>query len=278
MPALAYTEAPILAEKVAAGALPSLDQRLPASPRQLTYDDGKEIGRYGGTLNMLMGRPKDTRMMVVYGYTRLVGYDPEWRLVPDVLESVDVDDERVFTLHLRKGHRWSDGQPFTTEDFRYYWEDVLNNEELSHGFPRYLQVDGKPPVFDIIDETTVRYSLGQAQSVLPPEPGRGAAGIHLHARALHEAVPCRPYRRRDAPLADRGRGPTRLDRAPFPDGPPVPKRQSRPPFVAALGAEDGAAVHPLRVRAQSRISTASIRRVGNSRISTRWRCPSSTPS
>ena len=33
-------------------------------------------------------------------------------IVPDILESIDVKDDRVFTMKLRKGHRWSDGQPF----------------------------------------------------------------------------------------------------------------------------------------------------------------------
>ena len=79
---------------------------------------------------MLVGRAKDTRLMVVYGYARLVGYDRQLDLEPDILESVDVEDGRIFTLHLRKGHRWSDGEPFTSEDFRYWWEDVANNEAL----------------------------------------------------------------------------------------------------------------------------------------------------
>jgi len=167
--AAAYTEAPMLAKEVAAGDLPPVDQRLPDPPREITFDrPGMTVGRYGGTLKMLMGRPKDTRMMVVYGYARLVGYDTEWNLVPDILESIDVEEERVFTLHLRKGHKWSDGQPFTAEDFRYTWEDILNHDELSHGLPRYLKVDGKPPVFEVIDETTVRYTWEKANPFFLP--------------------------------------------------------------------------------------------------------------
>lgn len=188
VPALAYTEAPMLAEKVAAGTLPPVNQRLPETPRELTYSgSGKEVGRYGGTLKMLMGRPKDTRMLVVYGYTRLLGYDPEWNLIPDVLESVDVEDERVFTFHLRKGHKWSDGHPFTAEDFRYYWEDVLNNEDLSHGFPRYLQVDGKPPVFEVIDETTIRYSWDKPNPFfLPTLAGARPEYIYMPAHYMKQ--------------------------------------------------------------------------------------------
>ncbi|MBL8894632.1 MAG: ABC transporter substrate-binding protein, partial [Rhizobiales bacterium] len=56
-------------------------------------------------------------------------------------------------------HKWSDGHPLTTEDFRYAWEDVILNEKLSPGgVSPTLIVNGKPPVFEIIDQYTVRYS------------------------------------------------------------------------------------------------------------------------
>ncbi len=152
-------EPPYLADRIAAGALPPLAERLPDTPSVVTFDGFKEIGRYGGQLNTLMSKPRDTRLMVVYGYARLVTYDPNWELTPDLLESIDVERGRVFTLHLRPDHNWSDGHPFTTEDFRFYWEDVANNEELSPaGPPRYLLVDGSPPMVEVIDETTIRYS------------------------------------------------------------------------------------------------------------------------
>ena len=91
-------------------------------------DGGRTAGKYGGDLNILMARSKDVRQMVVYGYARLVKYNRNFELVPDILESVDVEEGRIFTLRLRKGHRWSDGAPFTTEDFRYWWENVANDE------------------------------------------------------------------------------------------------------------------------------------------------------
>jgi peptide/nickel transport system substrate-binding protein len=97
--------------------------------------------------------------MTVYGYTRLVGYDKTFRILPDLLESLEVEEGRIFTFKLRRGHKWSDGHPFTSEDFRYYWEDVANNRQLSpSGISRELIVEGKPPTFEVIDEVTVRYS------------------------------------------------------------------------------------------------------------------------
>jgi peptide/nickel transport system substrate-binding protein len=154
-----YSESPELAKEVAAGKLPPLGERLPEQPYVERMDDGRAPGEYGGTLNILMARDRDVRQMVVYGYARLVKYNRDFEIVPDILQSVDVEDGRIFTLHLRKGHRWSDGAPFTTEDFRYWWEDVANNPELSPaGPPVILRVNGEPPKVEIIDETTIRYS------------------------------------------------------------------------------------------------------------------------
>lgn len=163
----AYKEAPSLQDDVRNGRLPPVEERLPKSPRVVDLSAyGRDPGAYGGTLNTLMGRAKDTRMIVVYGYARLVGYTPDWTLVPDILADVEVEDDKVFTLHLREGHKWSDGQPFTSEDFRYLWEDVLNNEEMSPGgLPAFLMVEGKSPRFEVIDETTVRYTWDE------PNPG-----------------------------------------------------------------------------------------------------------
>lgn len=153
-------ETEMFRKDVAAGKMPPVQKRLPVSP--LVYPmDGVELkpGKTGGDLNMLIGRARDVRLLVVYGYARLVGYDRKLGLVPDILESFQSQDDKVFTLKLRKGHRWSDGQPFTTEDFRYFWEDVANNVELSPTGPQSdLLVDGEKPKVEIIDATTVRYS------------------------------------------------------------------------------------------------------------------------
>ncbi|MFD0914973.1 ABC transporter substrate-binding protein [Pseudahrensia aquimaris] len=132
----------------------------PAEPRVLNYEElGKEIGKRGGTLRMLMAKGKDISQMTIYGNARLVIYDQNFQLQPDILKSIDVEGNRVFTFALREGHKWSDGQPFTSEDFRYWWEDVANNPTITKGGPpQALLVGGKPPKFEVIDERTVRYS------------------------------------------------------------------------------------------------------------------------
>jgi peptide/nickel transport system substrate-binding protein len=155
-----YIEPLTFLPEVAAGKLPPVAKRLPQKPMVVPVGEaGTALGRHGGTLQTLAGRSRDTRLFTIYGYARLVGYDRHFNLVPDLLQSVEVVEGRVYTLHLRKGHRWSDGHPFTTEDFRYFWEDVANNRELSpSGPPRDLLVGGEPPVFEVLSETAVRYA------------------------------------------------------------------------------------------------------------------------
>ena len=155
-----FIETPMLRDDVAAKKLPPVKQRLPEVPLVVTMD-GKtgELGQHGGTLNMLIGRARDVRMLVVYGYARLVGYDRNLQVVPDILESIEVKDDKVFTMKLRKGHKWSDGQPFTTDDFRYFWDDVANDRDLSpSGPPSELLIDGAGPRIEYLDKWTVRYT------------------------------------------------------------------------------------------------------------------------
>jgi peptide/nickel transport system substrate-binding protein len=150
-------EPPLLAERVAAGELDAMQDRLPLEPFVSTH--GHENARHGGTMRLLFGKSKDIRQMVIYGYSRLVGYDQDLNFKADILKEFTVEEGRIFTFHLREGHRWSDGQPLTTEAFRYYWEDIANNEELSpFGPTAALLVNDKPPRVDIIDELTVRYT------------------------------------------------------------------------------------------------------------------------
>jgi peptide/nickel transport system substrate-binding protein len=185
-----YVDSPALAEAVASGKLPPLAQRLPAAPLVFA-PPGFEPGRHGGELRVLMGRAQDTRMMVVYGYARLVGYDEKFELRPDLLEAIDVDRDRVFTMTLREGHRWSDGQPFTTEDFRYWWEDVVNNKALFPvGPPLELTVDGELPTIEILDARRVRFSWSQPNPFFLPRLA-GPAPLYVfrpahYLRQFHE--------------------------------------------------------------------------------------------
>jgi peptide/nickel transport system substrate-binding protein len=103
--------------------------------------------------------------------------------VSDILKSFEVAGRKVFTFTLRKGHKWSDGTPFTTEDFRYYFEDVVNNKDLSpFGPPTALLVDGEAPRFEILDEHRVRYSWSKPNPAFLPAIA-GARPLFLYRPA-----------------------------------------------------------------------------------------------
>ncbi|BCH21422.1 ABC transporter substrate-binding protein [Mesorhizobium sp. L-8-3] len=178
-----------IADAVKSGALPPLAERLPEKPRVVDMAAlGKTEGQYGGTMRLIMADAKDIRMMTIYGYSRLVVFDKDLNLAPDILESFDVEEGRIFTLHLRRGHKWSDGAPFTAEDFRYFWEDVALNEELSRGGPdQQMLVDGKPPVFEVIDDLTVRYTWDKPNPLfLPSLAGASPNYIQLPAHYMKQ--------------------------------------------------------------------------------------------
>lgn len=161
LPAAAQTPEPRETQfwqtEVSAGDLPPVTQRLPDTPLVVDLEaKGRKTGIQGGTLRTLVSRSKDIRQMVVYGYGRLVGYAPDYTLYPDILRDVTNENDQRFTLHLRPGHRWSDGAPFTSADFEYWWVHVANNAEITPtGPPEWMLANGKPGRVSFPDAQTV---------------------------------------------------------------------------------------------------------------------------
>jgi peptide/nickel transport system substrate-binding protein len=178
-------ETPYFADQVTSGKLPPVVERIPQEPALAELET---LGKPGGDMRMLMASPKDSRLMVVYGYARLVAYTPALAIVPDMLRAVDVEEGRIFTLHLRPGHKWSDGQPFTAEDFRYWFEEVAENPKLSpSGLPVQLTAGGEPPKFEVLDPTTVRYTWSTPNPLfLPMLAGADPIFIYTPAHYLKQ--------------------------------------------------------------------------------------------
>lgn len=187
----AFQETSSLQPRVDAQQLPPVGQRLPAVPLVSISGPDLSVGRHGGDIRMLITRDKDVRLLVVYGYARLVAYDESLEIVPDILEWLEVEDGRIFTLKLREGHRWSDGHPFTAEDFRYFWEDVATNEELFPVGPEVpLRLEEELPKFEVIDERTVRYTWSRPNPFfIPALAGPRPLEIYVPAHYLKQFHP-----------------------------------------------------------------------------------------
>lgn len=182
-------ETPNLSLDVVAGKLPTIHDRLPVNPLVTAIDDPEwKPGKHGGEMRMLIGRTQDVRLVSVYGYSRLVGLDKNLELTPDILESVDVEAGRRFTLKLRANHRWSDGAPFTAEDFRYWWEDVANEKALTPaGPPKALLVDNEKPVVTFPDSRTIVYEWSSPNAAfLPALAGPAPVFIYRPAHYLRQ--------------------------------------------------------------------------------------------
>ena len=154
-----YSESPMLAERVAAGELPPVEERLPSNPRVVSFD-WSEIGTYGGDFrDPFVGDAFWSSQMVFWTFWKgLVNWNESYSdWVPNIAESVDVsEDARVYTFHIRPGIRWSDGVPFTSDDVLFVINDILGNEELNGGsFPSgWLKPGEAAPVAEKIDDHT----------------------------------------------------------------------------------------------------------------------------
>lgn len=163
MPAT-FSEAPPLAERVRAGQLPPVAQRLPREPRVLVPLEG--IGRYGGVWRTAARGRAETWTLRTVGYDHLVHWAPDWSgVVPNVVLRWEVNaDATQYVLHLRDGMRWSDGAPFTADDLMFAYEHVFSRRDLG-GMPAVLQTQKGPGVLERLDATRVRVTFPQPNAM-----------------------------------------------------------------------------------------------------------------
>ncbi|NLV92421.1 MAG: ABC transporter substrate-binding protein [Firmicutes bacterium] len=156
--AAAYNESPMLAEQVQKGLLPPVEERLPVEPLVIRPFD--EVGVYGGTLRTATTEPNtwssDGHSHIRIPY--LFWLDPETEeIIPYLAKGYEFsEDNRVLTITLREGTKWSDGHPFTADDIMFWWEDVIGNDELTPVKPAMWSPGGELAVFEKIDDYTIR--------------------------------------------------------------------------------------------------------------------------
>lgn len=161
-------EAPMLAEKVAAGELPPLEERLPENP--VVVDEIDQIGKYGGIWDMAVTGQADANGAISYSQEPWVTYDvtcSEWS--PNLAQSVEIsEDGTEFTFTIRKGQKWSDGEPFTTDDVMFWYNDIAMNEEVSPSPPGIIMAGDEPATFEKIDDLTFKITFVQPNGLFLP--------------------------------------------------------------------------------------------------------------
>lgn len=165
-------EPPLLQPRVDSGELPPLDERLPETPA--VVGDRDAIGVYGGEVRMIHFDPVWAVSAYDWNSERLLHYsDQDLRtIVPNIFESWEVSpDGTTFTITMRKGMKWSDGEPLTTEDVRFFIEDVWFNTDLYASPMWQLRFDGgantSPATLEVIDDFTFKLTYAAPFGALP---------------------------------------------------------------------------------------------------------------
>lgn len=150
-------QAPMLQKKVENGELPPLNERIPENPLVIPVVD--RIGEYGGTLYGVGvgGRGiRDTRQMI--GMEQLLHFGKKG-VEANIVEFELSDDAKTLTLYLRKGMKWSDGAPFTADDILFWYEDILQNKELTPVISDDWKPGGELFKMEKIDEYTLKWKF-----------------------------------------------------------------------------------------------------------------------
>jgi peptide/nickel transport system substrate-binding protein len=154
-----YKDSPLLAEQVKAGKLPPVEQRLPQNPLVVPVVD--RVGDYGGVWRRAFLGPADYNNYVRVVYDALFRFSPDGaKIEPKIAEGAEPSaDYKSWTIKLRKGSKWSDGQPFGADDILFWYKDVLLNKELTPTLPGWIKnPDGTPAQVEKVDDTTVRFT------------------------------------------------------------------------------------------------------------------------
>ena len=147
-------------------ALPALKDRLPEEPLVVAPYD--EIGTYGGTLDMISNALEaGTSDLLSVRHVNLVRFaDDLATIVPNIAKGWEWNDDFTqLTFFLRKGHKWSNGSPFTAHDVEFWYENLNLDTNVIAKPKDYVLVGGEPMTVDVIDDQTVRFNLPA------PKPG-----------------------------------------------------------------------------------------------------------
>ncbi|MCC5844375.1 MAG: ABC transporter permease subunit [Verrucomicrobia bacterium] len=173
-------ESPLLTELVEKAVLPPVEERV--GPEPVVQRGFGGIGNYGGDWWTLATDVDQVRLMLQYviANNTLVRFSPYGAPVrPHVARGViPSEDYRIWTVHLRRGIRWSDGHPFTSEDIRFWWEHVANDPD--NGFiPETLRVAGRSGNIEVIDRYTVRYEFPESHPGFLLDQASAAGSLYM---------------------------------------------------------------------------------------------------
>src|SRR5437899_5858045 len=162
-------EAPQLAALVKAGKLPPVAERVGQDP--LVIKPLHEIGKYGGAWRGGFTGPADfwNGYRCCSGPDHLMFWDYTGdKVMPNLARSLEMQDGgRTWLVHLRRGMKWSDGKPFTADDFVFWFEDVYRNKDLVPTPTATMAINGKQGAIEKVDTHTARFKFPEPYYMFP---------------------------------------------------------------------------------------------------------------
>jgi peptide/nickel transport system substrate-binding protein len=218
-----YHQSPSLDQFVESGELPPVEERLPAEPQVYLTSGMKDgVGVYGDVWRGFSACPTagyndmaGTTMgwFGIESYTSRYGAlvktgplfraDQDIEPMPEIAKSWEwSDDGMQLTMHLIEGAKWSDGEPFTSDDVIFTWEGYILDENVAA--PRHIDAwswNDEPATLEALDDYTIRFTFPVARPLdafyLMNEDNFHVMPAH-QLRSLHpqwsEADPAPSYR------------------------------------------------------------------------------------
>ena len=150
-----FQESPMSYQLVKQGKIPPVEERLPVAEDVLVLNVMNEIGQYGG-----MWRITQTGSVIgdLDDKADCMYREPnEVDSIPEICKSFKVSpDGTMWTFELRRGAKWSDGEPMTMEDVKFAWNELNFNKEFNPIVqPQYRDaITNNEVSFNVVDDTT----------------------------------------------------------------------------------------------------------------------------
>ncbi len=138
-----------------------------------TFTEGI-IGTYSNANPLYASGPVDSAVSRLV-FAGLLKYDEQNQLVGDLAESWSInDDETTYTVRLREGLKWHDGQPLTAEDVVFTYATIQNPDAKSPLFSSWQGIK-----VAAVDERTITFTLPNSLAPFPHSLTNGIVPKHV---------------------------------------------------------------------------------------------------
>lgn len=157
-----YGEAPSLAEQVAAGELPTVEERISSEP--MVVIPLNEVGTYGGRIRTAATSLTTGSAETWTGRTQgllTIGSDLS-TIVPNIAKGYEYNEDCTeLTIYLREGMKWSDGEDFNADDFQFYYDAILCNDDILPSKPSQFMSGGEVMQFTKVSDYEIKYTFAE---------------------------------------------------------------------------------------------------------------------